>query len=71
MTSAYLSLYLYTMGMPEIDTSDQRIREIETIYAEVEAKILSLELEKKQITTDFIKMLEEEKIKKIRDELMK
>lgn len=57
--------------MAEIDTTDQRIKEIETIYADVKNRILGLELEKKQIIADFIKMLEEEKIKKIREELMK
>lgn len=57
--------------MSEIDTADQRIKEIEAVYADVETRILGLELEKKQITTDFIKMLEAEKIRKIREELMK
>jgi hypothetical protein len=57
--------------MAEQDTVDERIQKIEAIYAEVEARIIGLELEKKQITTDFIKMLEEEKIRKIREELTK
>jgi hypothetical protein len=56
--------------MSDTEVSDQRIQEIEAIYAEVKAKILELELQKKQITTDFVKTLEAEKIRKIREELM-
>lgn len=53
------------------DTNDKRIQEIEAVYNEIATKIRGLELEKKQITIEFIKMLEEEKIQKIREELMK
>ena len=53
------------------DTNDKRKQEIEAVYNEIATKIRGLELEKKQITIEFIKMLEEEKIQKIREELMK